>query len=484
LEQANTTCSDRVEVEWKYVLALDPADSQLPKVSAGAKPMPSHMDRNTFQTRNLEFGPPQADDMFGDARYPYKWAEFRTGWEPRNPSQVAVNLSKVNQMWYYLGETSTEAKAQFTEDPALPRHNIAGNFLETVKPVIAVVKRELLGSGVPPGMTYHPLSGGTTAVRSQSQTIAQQPYRSYPSQLGFKQPAANATNGLLHDPRRLQPGQGGGISAAQPSAVGQAPMYIRKPRAPVAWSSTHNAGGDAASVSAATARNLSLADPVRPPIQTKREEDQHKHEQQPPQSRPTGMLPLADLLGTPDLSGAGKPALLESTTEREYLTHLAQYPYLKNSYLRRPKTYQSPYKSGGGYSSLYAVAQPSYISGEKDESSTLGTTSEQATSMPTQDSVGVGPFRASYGSTPHPPPPERSYTQGQYQSPQAFQQEFDGEATHRGENKDVYNRTINQIRYAAESQSSAPHHIDNTAAAPKMQGHLHQQAPAPLPPGM
>jgi len=442
------------------------------------------MDRNTLQTRNLEFGPPQVDDVFGDARYPYRWAEFRTGSEPRNSSQVAVNLSKTNQMWHYLGKTSTEAKAQFTEDPALPRHNIAGNFLETVRPVTAVVKRELLGSGVPSGMTYHPLNSGTTAVRSQNQTIAQQPYRSYPSQLGFKQSAANTTSGLLHDPRRSQLGQGGGISAPQPSAVGQAPMYIRKPQSSAAWSPTHNAGGDAASISVTSTRNLSLADPTRPPFQVKREEGQYKHEQQPVQSHVTGMLPLADLLGTPDSSGAKKPALLDSTTEREYLTYLAQYPYLKNSYLRRPKIYQSPYKSGGGYSSLYAVAQPSHASGEKDELSTPDPTSDQATSMQTQDPVDVAPFRASYVSTPHPPPPERSYVQRQYQSPQAFQQEVDAEAAYLDENKDVYHRTVNQIRYAAKPQSSAPHHTNNAAAAPKMQSHLNQQAPAPLPPGM
>ncbi|KAF2491756.1 hypothetical protein BU16DRAFT_127854 [Lophium mytilinum] len=130
---------DRVEIEWKYLLHLDPADSQRPKPSANAIPIPVHLKESdaSLNISNRTDGIPEMGDPFQDANAEQKWAELVTQ-DVRHPSQAKVNLDKENQLWYYLGATSTEARAQYTEDLAKPRQNTKANFLDTVKPAPAL----------------------------------------------------------------------------------------------------------------------------------------------------------------------------------------------------------------------------------------------------------------------------------------------------------------------------------------------------------
>lgn len=133
-----TSYSSRVEVEWKWLLLPDPSDYHLPKASPHAVPMPS--SRKAQQEINAKRSteePPRAGDMFVAGLEPgkdYNWFEFNTC-EPaecKNGLQVKVDMSKMNQIWHYLGRTSTEAKAQYTEDPSNPKHNPKGNFLDSI----------------------------------------------------------------------------------------------------------------------------------------------------------------------------------------------------------------------------------------------------------------------------------------------------------------------------------------------------------------
>ncbi|KAF2016556.1 hypothetical protein BU24DRAFT_422916 [Aaosphaeria arxii CBS 175.79] len=131
---------DRVEIEWKYLLALDPVDSERPKPSANAKPLPEHLKENdaSLAITNRTDGVPQIGDAFQDPNLEQKWAEFHTA--PEVTQKVAkVDLGKPNQLWHYLGKTSTEARPQYTEDLAKPKHNSKSNFLDTVKPPPAPV---------------------------------------------------------------------------------------------------------------------------------------------------------------------------------------------------------------------------------------------------------------------------------------------------------------------------------------------------------
>ncbi|PTB63798.1 hypothetical protein BBK36DRAFT_1126137 [Trichoderma citrinoviride] len=131
---------DRVEVEWKWLLLPDPSDYHLPKASANAISLPSSQKAKDKLNAKRHQGDdkPRKGDTFieGD----YTWAEFHTN-EAANKQQAKVDLSKQDQVWYYLGKNSTDAKAQYTEDPTKPRHNPKGNFLDTLpkppKPVPA-----------------------------------------------------------------------------------------------------------------------------------------------------------------------------------------------------------------------------------------------------------------------------------------------------------------------------------------------------------
>ncbi|KAI4649422.1 hypothetical protein J4E93_003740 [Alternaria ventricosa] len=126
---------DRVEVEWKYILKLHPDESQRLKPSANAKPLPEHLKESdaSLDITNRTDGVPEMGDPFHDPNSEHKWAEWYTA--PEVTRRVArVDLSKEDRLWYYLGKPSTEARPQYTEDPAKPRNNPRSNFLETVKP--------------------------------------------------------------------------------------------------------------------------------------------------------------------------------------------------------------------------------------------------------------------------------------------------------------------------------------------------------------
>lgn len=137
-EDLLTVNSSRVEVEWKWLLLPDPADYHLPKASANALPMPtSRKAKEQINAKRSTDEPPRAGDIFAKGLEPGKdfiWSEFNTceAAECKNSAQGKIDLVKENQVWHYLGKTSTEAKAQYTEDPHKQQHNAKSNFLDSV----------------------------------------------------------------------------------------------------------------------------------------------------------------------------------------------------------------------------------------------------------------------------------------------------------------------------------------------------------------
>lgn len=133
---------DRVEVEWKWLLLPDPADFRLQKASANALPMPT--TRKAQQELNAKKRPedelPRKDDLFVEGGF--TWSEFNQCEAVRNPEQVKVDLSKELQVWHYLGQNSTETKAQYTEDPNKRVHNTKSSFMDSVpKPPVSLAPR-------------------------------------------------------------------------------------------------------------------------------------------------------------------------------------------------------------------------------------------------------------------------------------------------------------------------------------------------------
>ncbi|KAK8134376.1 hypothetical protein PG984_006388 [Apiospora sp. TS-2023a] len=159
-----TLISDRVEVEWKWLLLPDAADYHLPKASPNAVPMPTsrkakaEIKATKLATEEL----PRAEEPFVEG---CTWAEFHNTTECTNKAQAKVDLNKENQIWYYLGRTSTEARAQYTEDPKKPVHNYKSNFLETIPKPLAPPTSQPRKSYTP---TY-PLQHGQASVISRSE---------------------------------------------------------------------------------------------------------------------------------------------------------------------------------------------------------------------------------------------------------------------------------------------------------------------------
>lgn len=124
-----TPSSNRLEVEWKWLLLPHPADYNLPKASANAIPMPtSRKAKDKLKATRQQDDKPRKDDPFGEG---YTWSEFHLQ-DVSNKDQVKIDFTKQDQIWHYLGKTSTEARAQYTEDASRPRHNPKGNFLDTI----------------------------------------------------------------------------------------------------------------------------------------------------------------------------------------------------------------------------------------------------------------------------------------------------------------------------------------------------------------
>ncbi|KAL9949239.1 hypothetical protein ACHAP6_005305 [Verticillium nonalfalfae] len=200
----------RVEVEWKWLLVADPSDYHLPKASAKAIPMPtSQKAKQELNAKRAVDEVPRKDDTFVDGGF--TWAEFHTCEPFHNKDQVKADLNKDMQLWYYLGKTSTEAKAQYTESPTLQRHNPRSNYLDTLpkpakppKPVSVTQRRP---SQVP-----------------QRPSIPGPPRPSPLSTSSVPVPVQGSAQG---------PAQGPMSMPSLPNAVAVEKPYVYKPRKPI-----------------------------------------------------------------------------------------------------------------------------------------------------------------------------------------------------------------------------------------------------------
>ncbi|KAJ2973583.1 hypothetical protein NUW58_g8902 [Xylaria curta] len=122
----------RVEVEWKWLLLPDAADYHLPHASQNAIPMPTSRKAKELinATRRRIEEPPRPEEPFVEGGF--VWAEFNYHELEVNKVQAKVDLSKENQIWYYLGKNSTDARPQYTEDPRKKQHNCKSNFLDSI----------------------------------------------------------------------------------------------------------------------------------------------------------------------------------------------------------------------------------------------------------------------------------------------------------------------------------------------------------------
>ena len=138
-----------MEIEWKWIIVLDPEDSARPKPSASAIPMPEGMNKKLVSIENRQDGVPKMDEPFHDNEA-NKWAEFitldmpPTGYRSatiKNKEQTKVNMSHADQLYFYLFKHSTETRDKYSNDAASNSPCTKAEFLERVKPAPAMINR-------------------------------------------------------------------------------------------------------------------------------------------------------------------------------------------------------------------------------------------------------------------------------------------------------------------------------------------------------
>lgn len=202
---------DVIELPYRWMLVV--RRSNFSPLAPGTKPLPAHLARKPEGRKELESALPVVGNPFGDGRSPYQWAEFETVDTTNHrfaPPLVQVNLDKGDQVWYYLGQSSTECRAQYTHNPSVPVHNPRSNFLDSVKSLGAVMAR----------LPSYP-------HRHLAQYAAAPPHHLSPAAAAATAAAAASRPSLLQRPSTLAPPPPRTPSSAAPSASTAMPSAYR-----------------------------------------------------------------------------------------------------------------------------------------------------------------------------------------------------------------------------------------------------------------
>jgi hypothetical protein len=393
-----TYCSDRCEVEWKYLLKLDPEESQRPKPSANAKPLPEHLKENdaSLDMSNRTDGVPEVGDPFLDPNSEHKWAEFNTA--PTVTGKVArIDLSKDNRLWYYLGKTSTEARPQYTDNLTNPQHNPKSNFLDTVRPPAPAISN-FQHRSYPAAYPIKPAPLSLPPRTPVQESMRPYTYKPKESMMHTFRPAPytpdtskNPNSPVAHQPNAYSyrsPGPQHGQPAHQPGhhhqgyPQGNYVPYVPPQSSSSGWKPQPTTSGPHLNGHSPYA-HIDQANQALPPypynsIRSPKESSPYPYQQGPgPIARPVysspahrqnhssqppsrGGAPASHLLS--NAAGTSRPPMYATAhsspidpyaqspaSQAEYLAYVTKYPYLKNAFLRRAKTYISPYSPDGGF---------------------------------------------------------------------------------------------------------------------------------------
>ncbi|KAJ4857686.1 jmjC domain, hydroxylase domain-containing protein [Trichoderma breve] len=340
---------DRLEVEWKWLLLPDPSDYHLPKASANAIPLPSSQkakDKLNAKRHQGDDKPRKGDPFIeGD----YTWAEFHTS--EVTTQQAKVDFSKQDQVWYYLGKTSTEARAQYTEDPSNPRHNAKGNFLDTLpkppKPVPARPVYQQRAYGVPGQFAHTGVFAGHMMTPTNA-TGSERPYVYQP----------RTPIGYTHQPPGTYSFQG---ANAPPHPQTHPQTHSHHPPAHNQYQTTHRQYQPFHQYQPYPAQRFdhmagANADPrvqaFPPPLPP---QPQPQQQQQPQSSFPASLTARASATpanhrAAPTTHGQqqyGKP------TWQVHSSVYQKYPFFQVNHNREPSKYRTPYSPWGGFTNGY-----------------------------------------------------------------------------------------------------------------------------------
>ncbi|KAL8991613.1 MAG: hypothetical protein Q9177_000016 [Variospora cf. flavescens] len=360
---------DMIEVEYKWLLIFDPVNSHLPAPSANAKPLPKHLAEKSRDTvDDASSDTPKADQPFSDRSSVHTWSEFHTCRAIRNPAQMKIDLSMPKQLWFYLGKTSTETRAQFTGDLAKPVNDADANFLERVRPrppahvATRPIQRKSFPATYPAGINIH--AANAVGISRQYQQKPQQrppvskerPYSgkytvSDAKPYQYKPKDSFSPNPDVYASLKRMPSQ---TTSSHPQPMyNNVPAY-RAPPAPMAPMAPMTPAP-----SKSTQQFKKPIDYKRPPSQSPQPcAPQSQSQSQPPsQLAPNVQAPVANMMGTqagpkpsrlpPSIRPRAFPNQVTVTRDDKRgvskLDIPASWHYLHEAEKARPKLYQSPY---------------------------------------------------------------------------------------------------------------------------------------------
>ncbi|KEY69691.1 hypothetical protein S7711_03177 [Stachybotrys chartarum IBT 7711] len=348
---------ERVEVEWKWLLLPDPSDYHLPKASANAISMPlSRKAKDKLKAKRSDDEKPRKDDEFVEG---FTWAEFNTQ-DATNKDQVAVDFSKPDQIWFYLGSTSTEAKAQYTEDPAKPRHNPKGNYLDTIPkppkpapaPKAAPHRPQFYASKPVP---YPYIGMGTMATANAGPPRQEKPYVYKP-----KKPSEPCAPLPAFTPARFTPSAPSSSVQAQPTAP-----YNNG----FGYTSTHGhvasyGGVDMTSRQPQTSQRQQIWNPSSQP---------HTTASFSPHVASHGGTPRAQGNLTASASTSNQTSHLVQIQQQRKPSYQVtpsvyqKYPFFQVHHNRDSTKYRTPYASWGGFTNGYQGDIRAYLTSNQSD---------------------------------------------------------------------------------------------------------------------
>lgn len=302
------------------------------KPSANAIPLPPKSKQSLVTSKRQANDLPRKEDPFLPG---YTWEEFNTFKMERNPFQVKVDLSKENQVWFYLGKNSTDAKAQFTEDPAKPRHNPKGHFLDTIpKPPPASSSRHSYPASYPSsGINQNALNAARATGRPSLPHSNSKPEKPYE----YKPRGGTESYRSTIDPQAYRNQQKFLQNSVPPYTFGSDPR----------WPSPNDrsSGPYQAYRSSADYRPTSLS-LMGPPSAAQ----SHSRPALGPQVPAKPVNPFSYPMPRSN-SSIGRA----NTGGRSYSmpNPFAKYPYLQKQHNRSPMDYRSPYSPKGGFMNGY-----------------------------------------------------------------------------------------------------------------------------------
>ncbi|OBT98424.1 hypothetical protein VE01_03087 [Pseudogymnoascus verrucosus] len=339
---------DRFEVQYKYILLPDPTDFHLPKPSDKAIPMPRsrHAKDALVTTKRHADDLPRKDDAFVEGA---TWAEFNSFNTPRNPAQVKVDLSKERQVMYYMGKTSTEAKAQYTADWTKPVYDTRCNFLETIpkpppaprasypasypRPSGRAINPSRPAPPRPPTTSYKPILPPSYSQPQQVSVKSDKPYVYKPKaeQYYADRQVNNSQLSYTQDPsqqyrQQSQPYPYGTDSRWRPADNRAQSPYVApaQPRGPVAQNHYNN---------------FSAPNPLQ---QGNNHTPLAPHSHSHPQAMQAKQTHNESSVQKPTAKSHGHRS--SSSSAFKFNDVFQKYPYLQKQHNKAPGTYRSPYR--------------------------------------------------------------------------------------------------------------------------------------------